>query len=56
MTLDPELKPYNWEQFTLEEKKEFLSLTHEEQALFKIFELDKSSTKLKDNQKRSEQS
>lgn len=45
--LDPELKPDNWSEFTSEEKKEFLSLTPEEQALFKILELDKSPTKTK---------
>lgn len=46
MKLDPKLKPDNWEQFSLAEKKEFLSLTPEEQAFFKILNLDKPSSKL----------
>lgn len=51
MKLNPELKPDNWDEFTSEEKKEFLSLTEEEQAFFKILDLDKP--KPKNKQKKS---
>jgi len=40
--LDPELKPSDWDEFTPEDKREYLQLSEKEQAFYMLLGLDKT--------------